>query len=108
MRRFIVTAGAVVALAVFCGTVRAGDPYGDGWGYDQSPNYGYQVNNNYFGGGPYVPSYGYTQPYHRGFESFSEAAWRIRAEHSRYRYFTHPLSLQNGPPVPDNYYGWGY
>jgi hypothetical protein len=33
-------------------------------------------------------------------DSFTEASYRIRAEHSPNRYYTHPLSLLNGPPVP--------
>jgi hypothetical protein len=103
MRRLIFLA-AIVALGMACETARAEYPYGYGSNY--APNYGYQVNN--YNGGWYAQPYGYVQPYQHGFESFSEAAWRIRAEHSRARYFTHPLSLQNGPPVSDNSYGWGW
>jgi hypothetical protein len=33
-------------------------------------------------------------------DSFANDAYRIMAEHSRDRYYTHPLSLLNGPPVP--------
>ena len=69
-------------------------------GSNYTPNYGYQVNNynNYNYGG-------FRRPY---YESFDEAAQRIRAAHSRYRYFTHPLSLENAPPTQADYYGWDY
>jgi hypothetical protein len=103
MRPFHVIVATIVALGFVCETAWAGYPYG-GYGNNYSPNYGYQVNNYYAGG--YAPQYGYGQSCYNGYESFPAAAARIRAEHSRARYFTHPLSLQNGPPVPYGYYGW--
>jgi hypothetical protein len=97
MRRLVLIVAAAAMLSLACGTVRADNPYGDGYGPNYAPNYGYQVNN-YYGGG-YRPYYA---------ETYEEAAQRIRAAHSRYRYFTHPLSLQNAPPTQADYYGWDY
>ena len=98
MRRLVLTVVAAAILG-FCGTARADGPYWNSNGSNYAPNYGYQVNN-YYGG--------WRQPYYGGYETYDQAVQRIEAAHSRYRYFTHPLSLQNGPPVPTDYYGWGY
>ena len=95
----LVTAVSLVSLGLACGTVRADNPYG---AYDMNypPNYGYQINNYYYGG---------LQPlYYGNFEPYDQAVRRIEAAHSRYRYFTHPLSLQNSPPTQADYFGWGY
>jgi len=99
MRRLVLTAVVAAVLGLGCGTVGA-DTYGDNYGPNYAPNYGYQANNSYYGG--------WRQPYYAGPESYAEAARRIKAAHSRYRYFTHPLSLQNAPPTQADYYGWGY
>ncbi len=99
MRRLVLTVAAAAILGLACGTVRADNPYSFDYGPNYAPNYGYQVNNYSYYGGWYRPNYA---------ESFDEAAQRIRAAHSRYRYFTHPLSLQNAPPTQADYYGWGY
>jgi hypothetical protein len=90
---------AVVAILVLAaGSVQAGDrrPYAPGY----APNYGYQVNN-YYGG--WTPGY-----YNGSANDFSLGAQRIKAAHSRYRYFTHPMSLQNSPPTQADYFGWDW
>lgn len=52
---------------------------------------------------PY-PARGYRSKYRsRGFESYSEAAARIKATHSRFRTHYHPRSFYNSPP---HYYDW--
>ena len=99
MRRLVLTTVAAAILGLACGTARADNPYGNDFGPNYSPNYGYQVNN-YYGG--------WRQPYYAGYESHDEAVRRIMAAHSRYRYYTHPLSLQNASPTQADYYGWGY
>jgi len=99
MRHLFLAVATAATLGLACGTVRADNWYRDGYGSNYPPNYGYQVNN-------YNYNYGnWPQPY---YESFDEAARRIRAAHSRYRYFTHPLALDNSPPTQADYYGWGY
>ncbi len=96
MRRLVLSVVAAMVLGL-CGSARADYPYGNVPGPYYAPNYGYQVNNYY---NPSWPrSY---------YESYDQAVQRIEAAHSRYRYFTHPLSLQNSPPVQADYYGWGY
>lgn len=100
MRRIVVTVIAAAVIGSVCGTARAEYPY-DGYGSNYAPNYGYQVNNYYGGWSP--PSY-----YLGSAETFDQAAARIRAAHSRYRYFTHPLSQHNSPPTQADYFGWGW
>jgi hypothetical protein len=99
MRRLVLTLATAAIVSLACGIVRA-DWYGDYYTPAYTPNYGYQVNNSYYGG--------WQQPSCSSPESYAEAARRIKAAHSRYRYFTHPLSLQNSPPTQADYYGWGY
>jgi hypothetical protein len=100
MRRFIVTLVAAAAFALASASAWAWTPRDDYYPRGYAPNYGYQANNYYGGWAP--------RPYSPGFESFPEAAARIRAAHSRYRYFTHPRSLYNAPPAQADYYGWGW
>jgi hypothetical protein len=103
MRRFILILTAAAALGLTCGIARAGGP-----GEVFAPNYGYQVNNYYGGwqGQPYRPR---AESYYPGCsESYAAGVQRIMAAHSRYRYFAHPLSLQNAPPTQADYYGWGW
>ena len=97
MRR-LVQSMVMVAILGLCGSALADNPYGYYWP-TAAPNYGYQVNNYY--SGP-------RQPYYGNFEPYDQAVQRIEAAHSRYRYFTHPLSLQNSPPTQADYFGWGY
>jgi hypothetical protein len=99
MRCFILTLTAAAALGLVCGIARAQNP-GQDYGSGYAPNYGYQVNNYYGGWGP--------QTYYPGSADYSAGVQRIMAAHSRYRYFTHPLSLQNAPPTQADYYGWGW
>lgn len=124
MQRFVLMLAAAAAVGLWAASAQAQYPYR---GYNQSnyaPNYGVQVNNfyaggNYGGGGMAVPYYGgrvatggyYGGPasgYYRGNDPHSQAVQRIMAAHSRYRYYTHPLSLQNSPPTQADYFGWGY
>ena len=94
MQRLVFTVVAAAIFGLACGTLRADDPYYGGYVPNYVPNYGYQVNSYYDG---------WHRPY---YESYDEAVQRIRAAHSRYRYYTHPLSLQNSPPTQADYYGW--
>ncbi|MFZ5833698.1 MAG: hypothetical protein ACOY3P_26730 [Planctomycetota bacterium] len=69
--------------------------------------YGYPVVERGF----YVRTYGYGGPgfgygyggggWGHGYNSHEEAVRRIQATHSRSRWFTHPLSLENAPPRLD-------
>ena len=60
---------------------------------------------------PYRPMTPYYSSRGRGgygfhMDTHAQAVRRIKATHSRWRYNTHPRSLQNGPPHPYDYYGW--
>lgn len=125
MKRFVLALTAAAAVGLWASSACAQYPY---CGYAQSnyaPNYGVQVNNfyaggNYGGGGIIVPYYGGRAAagyyygggpalsYYQGNDPHSQAVRRIMAAHSRYRYHTHPLSLQNSPPTQADYFGWGY
>jgi hypothetical protein len=100
MRSLVLTLVATAVFGLAPSTVRAGNPYRGYYQPNYSPNYGYQVNNYYPGGIAY--------PYHYGSDPHTEAVWRIRAAHSRYRYYTHPRALDNSPPTHADYFGWGY
>ncbi|MGA2064067.1 MAG: hypothetical protein ABSG86_03815 [Thermoguttaceae bacterium] len=94
MRRLILTLTVAAIFGLACRTVQADDGY--------RPYYvpGY--------GAPY-PCYGWApQPNYAGPQAYEDSVRRIMAAHSRYRYFTHPLSLQNAPPTQADYYGWGW
>ena len=92
MKRFLLSLAAVAAIGLTAGAVRAGGWY-EGRYYPQ-PNQG--------GYGPYYyapPAYGYAY-------GDDPSVARIKAAHSRYRYYTHPRSLQNSPPGQADYFGW--
>jgi hypothetical protein len=92
MRRFLFGLAAVAAMALTAGGAQAGDWYG-----------GHYYAQPYHGGyGPYYyapPAYGYAM-------GDDPSVARIKAAHSRYRYYTHPRSLYNSPPGPADYFGW--
>jgi hypothetical protein len=108
MRRALVVLVGVIALSSVAG--RTGSAAWGGQGY-----YGYSYQS-WYGGGPAVvyapqPAIGYAPYAARGYygSSFDADAARIRALHSPARYYTHPRSLLNGPPVYEPYgYGWGW
>ncbi len=98
MRRLFLTLATATGLALGAGAVQAEPP-----GYGEAvyaPNFGYQINNFY--GRPGVG------PCYRVFESHDEAVRRIKAAHSRYRYYTHPRSMYNSPPTQADYFGWDW
>jgi len=76
----------------------AGNPYRRPSTEIYAPNYGLEVNNYYGSIGPYAPQY----------DPHTLAVERIKAAHSRARYYTHPLSQMNQPPAQVDYYGWGW
>lgn len=108
MRRIVLSLVALATIGLATGTASAGHgyPYGGyyapGYGGYYGPGYGgYQVAV-YVGARPPAPRCYGNDPH-------SLAVWRIVAEHSRDRYYTHPRSLYNGPPVPPVVYpAWGY
>jgi hypothetical protein len=100
MRRLVPKLVAVAFLVLAAGIAQAADGFRPYYAPNYAPNYGYQVNN-YYGG--FVPA-----PYYGGFETHDQAVARIKAAHSRYRYFTHPLSLNNSPPTQADYFGWDW
>jgi hypothetical protein len=93
MRRFLFGLAAVTAMALTAGAAQAGDWHGGRYDPQQ-----------YRGGyGPYYyapPAYGYA------LDDDPPSVARIKAAHSRYRYYTHPRSLYNSPPAQADYFGW--
>ena len=125
MKRFVLALAAAAAVGLWATAAHAQYPNRGYYQSNYAPNYGVQVNNfyaggNYGGGGMVVPYYGGRAAagyygggspalgYYQGNDPHSQAVRRIMATHSRYRYYTHPLSLQNSPPTQADYFGWGY
>lgn len=92
MRRVLLKLAAVAVVALATQTASAAGGY-RGYG-------GYPATSGYYYGGYWSPPIRYSPSPH------DEAVRRIRASHSRYRYFTHPRSLYNSPPSPYDYWGW--
>jgi len=111
MRYLLIAPAACLLMALATTDTRAASPRQD----LQIVNNNYIINDNYNSNrnvGPNTRRGGYDCGYRsyygpgyypRRYESFSEAAARIRAEHSRHRRHYHPRSNYNSPPY---YYGW--
>jgi len=108
--RYLLIAPAVLLLLTLVTTdAQAAGPRGD----VQIVNNNYVINDNYNSNhsvGPNSRRGGYDYGYYRGrgyrsreFESYSAAAARIKATHSRFRTSYHPKSNYNSPP---HYYDW--
>ena len=108
MKRLVLNLSTLVALALVAETAEAQYPPGGYDGLNYAPNYGYQMNNYYYWGAPVRPYYpgGAVGQYYSGNDFHSEAVRRIMVAHSRYRYYTHPLSAYNSPPTQADYFGW--
>ena len=92
MRRVLLTLAVLAALAAVAQTASAAK-YRRGF-------VGTPATTGYYYGRYSAPQSRYQPSPH------DEAVRRIRASHSRYRYFTHPRSLYNSPPHPYDYWGW--
>lgn len=97
----------LAALAVV-GLATAVADAGHGSRGHSGPSVGYNYHYSYQ---PYYgPAAGYYGHRGRGFgfsiSTHNQAVRRIMATHSRWRYRTHPRSLQNSPPHPYDYFGW--
>jgi hypothetical protein len=98
VRRFVFCLIALATVGLAAGTAFAWDGYGNGGYY--APGYGYAAGG--YARGRSV------NPGSVGNDPHGQAVQRIMAAHSPWRYYTHPMSLMNGPPVPPVYPGWGY
>jgi hypothetical protein len=68
---------------------------------------------NVYNGGVIVGGYPGTVITNVYVDPYADDMYRIMSEHSPNRYYTHPRSLMNGPPVPpvsayNNLYYYGY
>jgi hypothetical protein len=131
MRRTALTLAALAVVGLAANTALAQRYRGQSGGYGGGVNVQVHVNNHNYNynlntGGRsqrgYSPGYGsygsYGRPTYgsyrapssyfnsRGANSHTAAVRRIMAHHSRYRYTTHPRSLQNSPPYRYGYRGW--
>ncbi len=81
---------AVVAIVTLVSSTALAEP-GRYRGYS-----GYSYGGGYGHGGYY--GHGYGGGYRYRSNSHSDAVLRIQANHSRYRYYSHPRSYYNSPP----------
>ena len=91
MRRVVLTLAVLALVGLTARSAFAASRYGGPRGYG-----GYSSRLGYYSSGQF------------GYGSHLEAARRIMAYHSRYRYQTHPRSSYNSPPLGRGYYGRGY
>jgi len=103
MRHVLLMLAALAVVGFATSPARAG--HGSRGRAGPSVSYNYHYHQPYYR--PMVPYYGYrgggfgfSMPTH------DQAVRRIMATHSRWRYRTHPRSLQNSPPHPYDYFGW--
>jgi hypothetical protein len=100
MKRMILVLLALVVVAASGASLYAGNAV-RGNGYYITNGY----NNGTYGSTIVVPGAVIINNY---VDPFMDDVYRIRAEHSPNRYYTHPRSLLNGPPVPPVTYPYQY